>query len=137
VWDKTTMFRCALCEAEFDTENESAEHLIPNAIGGRRKVMRFICRECNSSAGETWDAEVARQLLWLSLMVSVSRERGQLPSLKVITTADERLTIRSDGSLYQISQSVTLWLFPNRQRSDSTWRTREFRHDRCSASERF
>ena len=39
--------------------------------------------------------------------------------------------------LYQISQSVTLWLFPNRQRSDSTWRTREFRHDRCSASERF
>jgi hypothetical protein len=43
------------------------------------------------------------------------------------------LTVR----LYQISQSVTLWLFPNRQRSDSTWRTREFRHDRCSASERF
>ena len=77
----------------------SAEHLIPNAIGGRRKVMGFICRECNSSAGETWDAEVARQLLWLSLMVGVSRERGQLPSLKVITTADERLTIRSDGSL--------------------------------------
>ena len=93
------MVRCALCEAEFDTENESAEHLIPNAIGGRRKVMGFICRECNSSAGETWDAEVARQLLWLSLMVGVSRERGQLPSLKVITTADERLTIRSDGSL--------------------------------------
>jgi predicted transcriptional regulator len=41
------------------------------------------------------------------------------------------------GDLYQISKSMTLCLFPNQQRSDSTWRTRQFRHDRYSASERF
>jgi ABC-type spermidine/putrescine transport system permease subunit II len=28
---------------------------------------------------------------------------------------------------------MTLCLFPNQQRSDSTWRTREIRHDRYSA----
>jgi HNH endonuclease len=85
--------QCMVCETEITAENDSDEHLIPEAIGGRRKIRSFICRTCNAAAGETWDAEIARQLLPLSLMLDISRERGDPPPLKVTSTADERLTI--------------------------------------------
>jgi hypothetical protein len=93
------MVRCVICDIEINAENDSAEHLIPNALGGRRKVTGFICRDCNSATGETWDAELAQQLLPLSLMFDISRERGDPPPLKVVTTAGEHLTVGPAGSL--------------------------------------
>jgi HNH endonuclease len=90
---------CALCEATITAETDSEEHLIPNALGGRRKVSGFICRDCNSAGGESWDAELAEQLLPLCLLLDISRERGDPPTLKVVTSAGERLTIRPNGTL--------------------------------------
>ena len=52
---------CALCEIAITAESDSDEHLIPNALGGRRKVSGFLCRDCNSRTGETWDAALAEQ----------------------------------------------------------------------------
>jgi hypothetical protein len=91
--------RCVLCESTITEETDSEEHLIPNAIGGRKKVSGFLCRKCNSTAGDSWDAELARQLLPLCLLLDVSRERGDPPSLRVETTAGERLTIGPNGVL--------------------------------------
>ncbi|WP_298355156.1 HNH endonuclease [Rhodoblastus sp.] len=93
------MVRCAICDTEITAENDSLEHLIPNALGGRRKISGFICRDCNSSTGETWDAALAAQLAPLSLLFDISRERGDPPPLKVVTTAGERLTVGPAGSL--------------------------------------
>jgi hypothetical protein len=50
------MRSCALCETAITAENDSDEHLIPNALGGRRKVSGFLYRDCNSRTGEAWDA---------------------------------------------------------------------------------
>jgi hypothetical protein len=91
--------RCVLCESTITEETDSEEHLIPNAIGGRKKVSGFLCRKCNSTAGDSWYAELARQLLPLCLLMDVSRERGDPPSLRVETTAGERLTIGPNGVL--------------------------------------
>jgi hypothetical protein len=68
-------------------------------LGGRRKVKGFLCRKCNNAAGKKWDAELARQLLPLSLIFDISRERGESPSLKVVTTAGECLTVGPAGAL--------------------------------------
>lgn len=93
------MSKCVLCESDITDENDSKEHLIPNALGGRRKVVGFVCNECNSTTGESWDAELAKQLLPLSLMFDISRERGDSPRLKVVTTAGEQLTVGPAGKL--------------------------------------
>jgi len=77
-----------------DAANDTREHLIPNSIGGRKKVSGFICVTCNSNAGQTWDAELAKQLQPLSTLFNVQRERGSVPPLRVETTAGEKLTIR-------------------------------------------
>ncbi len=94
-----TSGKCIVCETPFTRGNDSREHVLPNAIGGRLKITGFICRNCNSNAGQTWDAELAAQLQPLSLLFSITRERGEPPGMDVNTTAGEKLHMKSDGSL--------------------------------------
>ena len=52
--------QCALCGEPFADGDDSREHIIPNAIGGRKKIAGFLCRNCNSKTGKEWDSELAR-----------------------------------------------------------------------------
>jgi HNH endonuclease len=106
---------CALCEATITAENDSEEHLIPNALGGRRKVSGFLCRDCNSATGDSWDAELAEQLLPLCLLLDILRERGEPPGLRVATSAGERLTIGPNGTLARSAPVVTRTPSPSRK----------------------
>ena len=56
------MHNCVLCDEPLVEEARSYEHLIPGSLGGRRKTRKALCRECNSTTGHKWDAELARQL---------------------------------------------------------------------------
>ena len=100
---------CALCGRPFAGKvDDSKEHIIPNAIGGRRRVRGFLCRDCNASAGAKWDAELARQLNPISNLLNIKRERGAPPALVVKTTGGQRLRRRSDGHMtldqYEVSE---------------------------------
>lgn len=90
--------KCALCPNTLSAKNRTKEHIIPNAIGGRKKTTGFICNDCNNYLGERWDAELARQLNWFSLAVGISRERGEPPKQIVQTIDGERYWLLSDGS---------------------------------------
>lgn len=48
---------CILCSTRLTGETDSGEHIIPDAIGGRKAVRGFICKDCNSRTGTDWDAE--------------------------------------------------------------------------------
>jgi hypothetical protein len=67
---------CAICGTQITPENDSREHIILNAIGGRRTVSGFICGPCNSTAGHSWDATLAKQLNPFSLFFDISRQDG-------------------------------------------------------------
>ncbi len=67
---------CALCRGPVTGEAWSKEHILLEALGGRRTVSRFICRTCNSKAGDSWDAALATDLEDLARMLDISRERG-------------------------------------------------------------
>jgi len=90
---------CALCPNTLSAKNRTKEHIIPNAIGGRKKTTGFICNDCNNKLGQTWDAELARQLNWFSLAVGISRERGEPPKQVVQTVEGEKYWLLNDGSL--------------------------------------
>jgi hypothetical protein len=90
---------CALCGSPITDENDSKEHLIPNAIGGRKKITGFICNGCNNKSGEDWDSDLASQLNSLSVFFGISRERGTPPSHAVETTRGEQIQLYSDGSM--------------------------------------
>ena len=88
---------CVICDDIISTENDSEEHVLTEAIGGRLTVKGFICRRCNNRAGHTWDAQLASQLHPLSLIFGVARQRGSTPSLAITTTAGEQLVQNADG----------------------------------------
>ncbi len=94
------MTLCALCDTEITELNDSKEHIIPNSIGGKRKVRGFICASCNSKAGDEWDAELSRQLNPLSLIFFIKKDRGGPPPSQTFdTTTGEKLTLHHQGGM--------------------------------------
>jgi len=91
---------CIVCDVPIVDANDSEEHVVANAIGGRLKVRGVVCRLCNGTTGHTWDAVLANQLHPLSIMFDIKRERGEVPHLKATTIAGEQIYIRNDGSLH-------------------------------------
>jgi hypothetical protein len=96
---RTEMTVCALCTAELTENNCTREHILPSAIGGRLKVAGFICRKCNSTAGNLWEAELAKQLNWFSVALNINRESGtRPPSHAIKTVTGEKLLMHAGGS---------------------------------------
>jgi hypothetical protein len=108
-----TTCNCALCDKPFAIVGDSDEHIIPNSIGGRRKIRSFICTGCNSRTGETWDAELWRQFCHIASMHGTERERGDFPAIPVKTASGKQLKLLPDGSL--TPHSVTFEKVPNPQ----------------------
>lgn len=88
---------CYLCSETLTTHNDSAEHIIPNSIGGFKKVKGFICRECNNKSGSTWDTEVSKQFNKLALFFQVERDQGDISGEVIETTAGEKLIYRKNA----------------------------------------
>jgi hypothetical protein len=90
---------CALCNDILDESLDSREHLILNAIGGRRKVSGVLCIRCNSTSGADWDSELADQLNPLALLFGVQRQDGQVPAQKFETVGGDRFWKNPDGTM--------------------------------------
>lgn len=90
---------CPFCESDITRINDSNEHVIPNSIGGRKKVRGFLCKQCNNSLGRSWDATLAAQLNWFSLAVGIKRERNNNPDEVVRTVDGTELLLRANGTM--------------------------------------
>lgn len=90
---------CALCDEIITKENDTKEHVIPSAIGGRKKISGFICNKCNIKSGEEWESDLAVQLNPLSLFFGIDRDRGTVPSQLVETTGGGKFKLNVDGSM--------------------------------------
>lgn len=93
------MSECILCEVPLTAENDSEEHVIINAIGGRYKVKGVLCVRCNNGAGDTWDCSLANDLHSLGLLVGVRRERGETPSMMIKNLEGDQLLLHADGTM--------------------------------------
>jgi hypothetical protein len=102
--------KCTLCATPITDANDSQEHIIPNAIGGWKTVSGFVCNSCNNSKGHWWDATLAKQFGWLSLMAGVERDRGELQPVPVTTVSGKEYLLYPNGSFeprrFQYSQRV-------------------------------
>lgn len=90
---------CSLCDVEITEENDTREHVIPNAIGGRKKISGFICEKCNNESGDDWESDLAKQLNPLCLFFGISRDRGNVPSQQFETTGGEKVSLNADGTM--------------------------------------
>lgn len=84
---------CYNCGTTLNNKNRSAEHIIPNAIGGKRKGYNLLCKTCNEQLGQTIDRElVARFSAFTTGIVTDRKNRRKI--------ADKRVTER-DNISYQ------------------------------------
>lgn len=90
---------CALCQTPLTEANSTEEHIIPNAIGGRKTVRDFICRSCNSKTGHEWDSELTRQLQPFSTMLGIKRESGDLQPVPMRGADNKEFALSSDASI--------------------------------------
>lgn len=90
---------CALCPNVITPETDSREHIIPNSIGGRAKILGFLCRPCNNARGQTWESELASQFAAIALMHGVKRENGETPPMVFQTVHGEQLLMLVDGTM--------------------------------------
>ena len=90
---------CAICDTEITLASDSREHIIGNAIGGRRRVRGFLCNGCNCKAGHNWDEVTAHQLNWLSLHLGVKRQRGAVQAGDFVTVSGKPVRIHPEGHL--------------------------------------
>lgn len=91
--------KCIICDVTITSQNDSKEHIIPNSIGGRKKISGFLCAKCNNLSGRNWDAELAKQLHPLSLFFNIEREKGTVPDRIVQTTNGEEYILSADGKM--------------------------------------
>jgi hypothetical protein len=90
---------CYVCGPSSPREAWSAEHVIPNALGGRWKARGLLCRQCNQVLGHTIDAALSKELgAWMNLL-SLSRERGDVPNETVSLEARGNFVRGADATL--------------------------------------
>lgn len=90
---------CAICETPIteQADNDTNEHILLQALGGRRCVRGFICRPCNSHAGETWDLVLSRAMQLPALGHGVKRQRGgEISPLEVFVDGKKNM-LGGDG----------------------------------------
>lgn len=89
---------CVLCGERITRSTDSAEHILLQALGGRRQVRGFLCKPCNGRTGSEWDADLVKQLSHVAVMHGVNRQRsGDLPSVRVKKLNGDELILHSDG----------------------------------------
>lgn len=87
---------CYNCNCEITEENMSAEHILPQGIGGREKSDQLLCRDCNSRFGDSIDAALNKAFEAFVATLAVERQRSKgLPILKNL--------LGEDGELYNIT----------------------------------
>ncbi|QJC95408.1 HNH endonuclease [Bacillus mojavensis] len=73
---------CYVCQKELSKENETEEHIILNALGGKLKSKKLICISCNSKFGSGIDNKLSSQLQSIATLINVKRDRGKPQNVK-------------------------------------------------------
>ena len=115
--------RCAYCEAEITSENQSREHILLNAIGGRKEVPNVFCRPCNSTFGDRWDSDAAQQLHFLSMKLEVVRDDGEIPACYYQTVSGKKVRLHPDGHMSLPPEKPVVIERMDRRKSRSRLRT--------------
>ena len=116
--------QCTLCSCSLTADNNTEEHIILNAIGGRKKVLGFICQTCNSDTGLEWDDDLARQLNSLSIHLGIKRQRGQVPPQAFPTASGQNIRVNADGTMTHTKPEIKVTTEAEKTRINITARSR-------------
>jgi hypothetical protein len=95
---------CIFCDALLN-EGTKPEHILLNALGGRKATTRVVCSRCNGSFGSTIDNEVTDQVEVLRNMLGLESGSGKLPpALRQVKAGTDTINLKGDGTLELVAK---------------------------------
>lgn len=85
--------KCFIC---LEPRSLTAEHIIPQALGGRLRE-KLYCARCNSDFGNSIDADLVKTFGFVATMLNIRRERGSNRAFEV-EEVGSHLPLMFDGN---------------------------------------
>ncbi|QQN66753.1 HNH endonuclease [Bradyrhizobium diazoefficiens] len=102
------METCIFCDNQL-TKDTKPEHILLNALGGRKTTTKVDCSACNSDFGSTIDKEVGEQVTILRNMLQLDSGTGRgPPMLRKIPSGSDLLNITNDGRPELVAKPFTI-----------------------------
>jgi hypothetical protein len=105
------MAKCIFCENEL-VEGTKPEHILLNALGGRKTTTSIDCSACNSTFGSTIDDEVGQQVAVLRNMLQLDSGAGRAPPmLRNLRSGADIINLKNDGTPELVAKPFTVRKF--------------------------
>lgn len=102
------MTLCLLCDSELD-ETTKPEHVLLNALGGRKTTRCAICSDCNNRFGGTIDNELTSQVTAIRNLLQLESGIGHTaPTLKNLQAGTHKINMKGDGELELAGKPFTI-----------------------------
>ena len=90
-------------------ETTKPEHILLNALGGRRETRHAICSGCNNKFGSTIDGTLASQVVTIRNLLRLKSGSGDgPPTLKKVQAGEIKINVRGDGRLELAEKPFTV-----------------------------
>ena len=95
--------KCRGCGTELTPANDTAAHVIPNALGGRLKPKGILCDTCNGKLDRLADNALVKAFGDWPTLMDIPRDRGAAIRRRSSTLAMAQLVrLEADGTLTRI-----------------------------------
>lgn len=89
--------RCIFCDNVLD-DTTKPEHILLNALGGRKTTRKIICSDCNNRFGGTIDDALSAQVPIIRNLLQFESGSGKSPPmLRSLQSGKDKINIKSDG----------------------------------------
>ena len=102
------MTLCLFCPTELDAATKP-EHILLNALGGRKTTTKAICSACNNKFGGTIDDVLTSQVTALRNLLQLESGTGKAaPTLKNVQAGEHKVNIKGEGGLELVAKPFTI-----------------------------
>ncbi|HEX4044075.1 MAG TPA: HNH endonuclease [Gammaproteobacteria bacterium] len=102
------MRQCIFCDNILSLETKP-EHILMNALGGRKTLKNTTCSEHNEIYGGTIDSALAKQVEVIRHLLQLESGSGKSPPmLRAVKSGKDKLNLNSDGTIKLIMKPFTI-----------------------------
>ena len=99
--------KCIFCESDLSADTKP-EHILLNALGGKKTTRCVVCSRHNGSFGGTIDKEVAAQVAIVRNMLHLTSGEGKdPPMLRRVNAGRDTINVGSDGSIRPLTKPLS------------------------------
>lgn len=107
------MRKCIFCESELGPTTKP-EHVLLDALGGRKTTKQAICSTCNNTFGSTIDRAVTDQVAGIRNLMRLESGSGDIaPMMRNIASGEHKINSYGDGRIDRVDKPFIINKLPD------------------------